>query len=187
MRPRWLETDPPGKALDKLYERYWAELCAYLRKTFGQGPPDPEDVAQHTFLSFARLPDPEAVGNVRAYLYRCADNFMIDEIRRLGARDRAVVALFRGDERRSDDFTPERVLQARERLQILAEVLRKTPESRRSSFIQCRLNGLSAAEIARRTGYAESSIKKHIMLVMQDFEAALDTAERRKDWTENGP
>jgi RNA polymerase sigma-70 factor (ECF subfamily) len=167
-------------ALDVLYQRHWGELCAYLRRTFGKGPPEPEDMVQHAFMNFAGLSDPDAVGNVRAYLYRTAHNYMVDEIRRMGAHQRAVVAFAPQTDQTRDEFTPERVLQAQERLRLLASVIRAAPDPRRSSFIQARLDGLSAAEIARRTGYSESNIKKHIMLVMRDLEAALAAAERSK-------
>jgi DNA-directed RNA polymerase specialized sigma24 family protein len=105
---------------------------------------------------------------------------MVDEIRRMGAHQRAVVAFAPQTDQTRDEFTPERVLQAQERLRLLASVIRAAPDPRRSSFIQARLDGLSAAEIARRTGYSESNIKKHIMLVMRDLEAALAAAERSK-------
>jgi hypothetical protein len=35
-----------ARVLGPLYASCWAELCSYLKRTFGVGPPDPQDVAQ---------------------------------------------------------------------------------------------------------------------------------------------
>ena len=52
------------------------------------------------------------------------------------------------------------------------------PEARRRSFLLNRLQGLSAAAIARMTGYSESAVKKHIGLALGELEAALTLCER---------
>jgi DNA-directed RNA polymerase specialized sigma24 family protein len=51
------------------------------------------------------------------------------------------------------------------------------PAQRRRSFLLNRLQGLSAAAIARLTGYSESAVKKHIGLALSELEAALTEAE----------
>ncbi len=162
--------------MDVLYARHWGELCHYIRKHFGPGPPDPEDVAQDAFMKFAAIDDREAIENPRAYLFRTAHNALVDEHRRLALRrvnpaDTEVRNV-------SDDRTPERVLVGQERLEILARTLRAMPAARRRSFLLNRLQGLSCAAIARMTGYSESAVKKHIDLTLRDLEAALLDAER---------
>ncbi len=162
--------------MDVLYARHWGELCHYIKKHFGQGPPDPEDVAQDAFMRFAAIENREAIDNPRAYLFRTAHNALVDEHRRL--------ALHRGNPAdidagtASDDLTPERVLVGQERLEILTRSLRAMPAARRRSFLLNRLQGLSCAAIARMTGYSESAVKKHIDVALRHLEAALSEAER---------
>lgn len=161
--------------LDLLYTRHWGELCQYIRKHFGTGPPDPEDVAQETFIKYAAIENREAIVNPRAYLFRTAHNVLIDESRRLAlrrasARDCEISSI-------CDDRTPERVLVGRERMQVLARALHAMPSQRRRSFLRNRLHGLSAAAIARETGYSESAVKKHIELALTELEIALTAAE----------
>lgn len=180
-------TDLPGSAfkkqgqLEQLYERYWSEVCNYLKKTFGAGPPDPEDVTQQAFVRFASLENPAEITNPRAYLYRTACHILVDEHRKIASRGRVVDCIEAQGAQKSDDFTPERVLLAKERLNVLENAIRAMPEQRRQSFLFNRLHGLSCAEIARRTGYSESAVKKHISLAMADLDAALAQAERSKD------
>jgi RNA polymerase sigma factor (sigma-70 family) len=162
--------------IDVLYARHWTELCHYIRRQFGVGPPDPEDVVQETFIKFAALENRHTIDNPRAYLYRTAHNLLIDERRRLTLRNKiagGIEALSI-----SDDRTPERVLVGRERLDVLTRTLLAMSEARRRSFLLNRLHGLSAAAIARMTGYSESAVKKHIGLALSELEAALTAGER---------
>jgi RNA polymerase sigma factor (sigma-70 family) len=162
--------------MDVLYARHWGELCHYIKKHFGAGPPDPEDVAQEAFVKFAALDDRDVIDNPRAYLFRTAHNVFVDEHRRLVLR-RANPSDTQAQPV-SDDRTPERVLVGQERLQILARSLRAMPAARRRSFLLNRLQGLSCVAIARITGYSESAVKKHIGVAIAELEAALTEAER---------
>jgi RNA polymerase sigma factor (sigma-70 family) len=168
------------RALSPLYVRHWAELCSYLKRTFGPGPPDPQDVVQQAFLRYAALGVSDNVQNARAYLYRIAHNVFVEEHRRVVVNRKAVARLSIRDGSGVDEVTPERVLLAKERLQVLRTVIRAQPCARRTSFLLNRLEGLSCAEIARRTGYSESAVKKHITLVMADVEAAVTCVETGK-------
>jgi RNA polymerase sigma factor (sigma-70 family) len=166
----------PDERMDVLYARHWGELCHYIKKHFGSGPPDPEDVAQEAFMKFAAIQDRGTIDNPRAYLFRTAHNVLVDEHRRLALRltNRSVS----GAEPVSDDRTPERVLVGQERLRILTHSLRAMSAPRRRSFLLNRLQGLSCAAIARMTGYSESAVKKHIGLALMELEAAVTAAER---------
>jgi RNA polymerase sigma factor (sigma-70 family) len=162
--------------IDLLYARHWNELCHYIRRRFGVGPPDPEDVAQETFIKFASLENRDAIDNPRAYLYRTAHNLLIDERRRLTLRNKSpgdIEALSVNDDR-----TPERVLVGKERWDVLTRTLLAMPDARRRSFLLNRLHGLSAPTIARMTGYSDSAVKKHIGLALSELETALTASER---------
>jgi RNA polymerase sigma-70 factor (ECF subfamily) len=165
-----------SEGLKVLYAQHFRELCNYIKKHFGPGPPDPEDIAQEAFIRFAALTQHEDIGNARAYLYRAAHNILIDEARKQKVR-RAVAGRPKAIEP-SDDKTPERILMGEERLAVLAAAIRAMPVTRSRSFLLNRLHGHSAAAIARLTNYSESAVKKHIDLALMDLEAALTAAEQ---------
>lgn len=165
--------------LAELYESYCAELCGYLRRTFGAGPPDAQDVVHEAFAKFAALTDRHQVHNPRAYLYRSSYHIFIDERRRLSNWRNGVVPALAGTGTHNDEITPERVFIANERLESLRHAIQALPAERRRSFLLHRLYGLSCAEIARRDGYSESAIKKHIALAMADIDAALSKGQFR--------
>ena len=168
-----------GGKLADLYERYCAELCSYLRRTFGAGPPDAQDVVHEAFAKFAALADLSHVHNPRAYLYRSTYHIFIDERRRLSSWRHGVAPALADAGTHNDEITPERVFIANERLESLRGAIQALPAERRRSFLLHRLYGLSCAEIARRDGYSESAIKKHITLAMADIDAALSRGQAR--------
>jgi len=163
-----------------LYERHWSELCGYLRKRFGAGPPEPQDVAQQAFLRYAASRSCSEVRNVRAYLFRIAHNVFIEERRRIAVRRTVAAGLLTRSPASADELTPERLLIGTEHLNILRSVIDTAPEVRRRSFILNRLDGLPCAEIARRTGYSESAVKKHVTLLLAELETAMKRADQRQ-------
>jgi RNA polymerase sigma factor (sigma-70 family) len=162
-----------------LYERHWAELCGYLRKRFGSGPPEPQDVAQQTFLRYAASRSCSVVRNERAYLFRIAHNVLVEERRRISVRRTVAAGLLTQTRANADELTPERLLMGTEHLNILRRVIDTAPEVRRRSFILNRFDGLPCAEIARQTGYSESAVKKHVTLLLADLETAMKRADQR--------
>jgi DNA-directed RNA polymerase specialized sigma24 family protein len=72
-----------------LYAKHCAELIRYVRRSFGLGPADAEDVVQAAFTHFGALAQPHLVDNPRAFLYRASRNFVVDQRRRALVRARA--------------------------------------------------------------------------------------------------
>ena len=174
---RSLGTGTPDQAarLRDYYARYWTELCGYVSKAFGAGPPDPEDVAQTAFVKLASVDRPEDIDNPRAFLYAAARNTVADYHRRAATRRRHAGELRRTAE--DDDrcaLSPERVLLGKERFAILQGVLQRMPRRRRAMLLLNRFDGVSLTEIARRFGISEAAVRKQIRLAMRDCMAALE-------------
>jgi RNA polymerase sigma factor (sigma-70 family) len=137
--------------LAQLYQRHWAELTGYVRRTFGPGPPDPEDIAQGAFARFAALEGAAEVANPRAFLYRTAHNIVMDHRRREAVRERLspeVAILELGDDPANADS--ERVLSGKQRLAIVEAAVRAMEPRRRKVLIMHAIHGLNYTEIARR-------------------------------------
>ena len=159
--------------LAALYRRHWAELCAYARRTFGLGPPDPEDIAQAAFARFAALPANAEVANPRAFLFRTAHNIGVDAHRsRARGAAAALDPQLHADGR---DFSPEDVLVSREELARLEAAIAALKPRQRTALLLHRLDELSFAEIGRRMGVSPSGARK---LVEQGFAAAMAAMRR---------
>jgi len=134
-----------------LYHRYWAELTAYARRTFGAGPPEPEDIVQGAFARYAAMDEDARVANPRAFLYRTAHNIVMDYRRREAVRARLSdqVALLDVSEGPAN-LDAERVLSARQRLAIVDAAVRAMEPRRRKVLIMHAIHGLNLSEIGRR-------------------------------------
>ncbi len=156
-----VEPQAESKALAGNYHAYWAELCRYLKGRFGDGPPEPQDVAQQAFIQFAAMDDSAEVQNPRAFLYRIAINLATRQHQREG-----MISRYNADhaeearESYIDDVTPERQLMARERMDILNGALEHMAEEPRRMLVLNRMHGLSYAEISRRTGVSQTQVKR---------------------------
>jgi RNA polymerase sigma factor (sigma-70 family) len=160
------------RRLAALYQRYWGELYAYVRRTFGSGPPEPEDVAQSAFAQFAARPDWRELEHPRAFLYRVAHNLVIDFHRSEAVRSRFVKD--RATERsNSDDLHAERVISAKEQLSIVESALSHMEPKRRAVFVMNRIHELSFAEISRRMNMPETTVKRHVSAAVVECMRAL--------------
>lgn len=162
----------PAPEVGELYRRHWKEICAYLRRRFGAGPPEPEDIAQAAFLKLSGRGETEDIANPRAFLYRVAHNVAIEEHRREVARRRAEA----DDEiePESDDFDPERVSIGRERRRRLETAFATLDPRTRQILIMSRQDGLSSAEIARRLRLSPTHVKRLIGEAVARCQAFVD-------------
>jgi len=163
--------------LEQVYKQHWRNLIGYLYTKYGSGPPDPEDVAQATFVKFAKLDDPFSIKNPKAFLYRVARNITVDSQRKRQTHTSYAQSevLWQADSM-VDDLTAENVLLEKERLQIFEKTIEKLPTERRKLLIMNRVHNLSYAEIARRTNIPVTTVKRHVALAMANcVEAMVNT------------
>jgi RNA polymerase sigma factor (sigma-70 family) len=165
--------------LDWLYKTYWRELCGFMAKRYGAGPPEPEDVVQAAFAQVAALDCPERLENPRAFLYRTAQNILIDQ-RRRAATQRKFTSEAQAREINDPGYElpVERVLIGQEEFRIIERAIRKMPFRRRQCLLLHRLHGLSYAEIARRVGMSGPGVLKAVEKGLAECERALHAEQR---------
>jgi RNA polymerase sigma-70 factor (ECF subfamily) len=158
--------------LQESYLLHRDELCRYIVKQFGRNTVEPEDVIQATFAKLAALDKPELIENPRAFLYKMAYNVAVDMQRRAQVRDKHI-GNAPGYIEAMDEASPERVLDAQERLSLVSKALWGMPKKRRRMLIMSRFEDLSYAEISRRTGLSETVVRKHVSNALADCQKAL--------------
>lgn len=164
----------PGGKLDALYRAYAPVLAAKLRQTFGNGPPDPDDLTQLAFQKLIERGDISDISNLKGFLWNTARNLLFNDRRNRITRskyDFEIEHLFFPN--RGADSTPESVIGAREELRAINKAFDQMPNKRRLAFIMHRIDGLSVAEVARRLGIARSPARRHILRAMEDIQVAL--------------
>lgn len=125
-----------------------------------------EDLLQELWIK-ASAPTAQPVAQPLAYLYRMANNLMLDRVRsdmrRRGREeawsDQCSVA---ADELVAHANSGERILLAQERLQAVEAALSGLGERTETIFRRFRLDGLTQREIARENGITVSAVEKHL-------------------------
>ena len=166
--------------VEHLYTTRAGKIAATLRKMFGDGPPDPNDVTQQAFENLMKRKDRSDIRDPGAFIWRTARNLILEEKRRDDIRsqyDYEIAHIFFPSQ--GVDSSPENIISAREQLKAINEALGKMPEKRRRAFILNRVEGLSISEVARQLRIARSPATRHVTRAMQDIQIHL--AKRRRD------
>lgn len=162
--------------VDRAYRRYRESVRRYVARTFGPGPPDPDDVVQAAFERFATTDEPGAIGNAYSFLVRCCRNIVFDQRRRQKVRAGYAADVF-VTESQIDELDAERVLSAKERAAIVATAIDSLDQRRREMLLMNRVEGLSYAEIARRLGVSDGLVKLRVAEALQACREAVDARE----------
>lgn len=173
-----VQTKP--NSIEMLYARYADQLSASLRKMYGDGPPDPEDVSQQAFQKLIERGDLGSIANLRAFLWRTARNIVLAAKRSQDVRSRydfEVEQLY--FPLKDDETTPERIIVVRDQLRAISEALRNMPAKRRRVVILHRVEGMSLADIGRKLGISRQVAAKHLakgtadinVMIMNDEES----------------
>lgn len=165
--------------LEIVYHALRAELLRFLAARTGSMA-EAEDVLQEMWLRIGEGTG-GPVANARAYLYRVAQNLLLDRLRegrRREVRERAWMETAAGiDLGRPDPADPHagalEQMTGREEVARLASAITNLPPGARRAFQLHKLEGLSHDEVAARLGISKSGVEKHMAVAMKYLRRAL--------------
>jgi len=124
---------------------------------------DANDLAQEAFLRMHKFQQSKDLENARAFLYRTANNLVIDQQRRARVHDRYMSAemLPEHSDEDEDKFAPsaERTVSAKEELDRIYEIVDHMPVKVRRAFLLHRGKDMSYAEIASEMNVSTSMVE----------------------------
>ncbi|RYE41367.1 MAG: RNA polymerase sigma factor [Hyphomicrobiales bacterium] len=151
--------------IERLYNRYFGQLVNGIRATYGDGPPDPDEVAQQAFAKLASRPSIDDIADAESYVWIAARNIMLSEKRAMRVRsehfEQAKKGVFGAT---CDNFDPERVFIAKDNLDLVIRMLKEMPARRRQIFLLVRVDGLTPEQAGRAMGVSRTSAVRHIAL-----------------------
>ena len=172
------ETDPARRRhIDRLYREHWRPLCARLRRVFGNGPPDPEDLAQTAFQKLIEQDGLATIRNPGGFLFTVAINKGRDGQRHIARTERLLRdegILLRQDE--LDQITPLNVFETRQALSATAAAIGRLTPKQREILTRSRLRGETFDTIRAATGWSKADISRQLAAAMK----ALNDAARRQ-------
>lgn len=171
----------PPQSLGELFRLYAPEIVAFVRNRVGEGPPDADDIAQQSFAKFAGLGAKKRseIENPRAFLYRTATNLITDHFRSAAARTNVQI----GDQdidvliEERDEITPEVVVLARERYDVVMEAVANLPRRQRRFFILRRVKGWSIRKIAKENGVGVGTVCRDLEMALGACRLAVERFE----------
>lgn len=164
--------------LCKLYKHYWPELCGKLRHRFGNGPPDPEDIAQLAFIKYSEIVSTDPIENPKAFIYTIARNLVIDALRRENKQEKMIDDIFQElNIAALDEQSAEHDALDSERISIIEKAMSELPEKQKSFIMANCVEGLSYRTIAKQTGHSLSDISRTIEKAYIAINAALLNGE----------
>lgn len=170
-------TGERGWLIESLYRDHWRDLCRRLRRVYGRGPPEPEDLAQSAFTKVIAQVDLQRIENPRAFLFRAAVNLGLNEIARIRRTRRFIEEelAHAGVELELEETTPSHVLESREALRSVENSLARLSAKQREILMRCRIKGETYAEISAATGWSQADISRQLNAALAAIHAALES------------
>ncbi len=160
----------PSQTLD--LAAYRPALVRYFRKRAHSA--DVEDLVQDVLLSVQSRQHQTPIENIEGYLFAVAVRALVRKKQRDAGRwfAQAEEEAEGGDDL-SEEFSPERVLLGKERLEIAVAVMRGLPPRTQEVFMLHRFEEMTYGAIAGALGISVSAVEKHIMIALKRLVADL--------------
>ena len=169
------EGQAAASGLAAVYAASRAELLRFLSARCGDAA-EAEDLLQDLWMKLEGA-NPGPVANARAYLFRMANNLVLDRRRgqhRAMTRDRAWIGGGTAIEERPDPaLLADDALARRQEAEILGRAISALPAGAQRALQLYRFEELDQGEVARIMGISRSGVEKHLALAMRQLRAAL--------------
>jgi len=161
------------------FETHRNELLRFIAARWGDGS-EAEDLLQDLWLKLRSVAE-GPVANPRAYLFRMANNLVLDRRRaqqRAMRRDRSWLEAGGADDTSVDDRPDpaplaDALLEEQQEQEALQAAIADLPPGARRALVLYRFDGHGQAEIAAIMGISRSGVEKHLALAMRHLRDAL--------------
>lgn len=165
--------------LEAVYEASQADLLRFLVARTGDRA-EAEDLMQELWIKIGHAPTGPILHG-RAYLYRMAQNLMVDRLRERERRKHREQNWYgnhtnlgpAGTDPSDPGQNAEEAMLEREETALVASAIANLPPGARRAFELHKLQGLSQGEVAQQLGISRSGVEKHMTVAMKYLRRAL--------------
>lgn len=163
--------------LGRLFKAHQDELRQTLRRLFGDGPPEPDDIVQSAFSAMAKLKNTAEIENPKAYLFKVAIN-----LARRGLKREATLRSYLESQtnffgQEVEEISPERLLRARDALARIDAAIDALPPRQREIVVRSRLKGETYAMISEATGWSRAVVSRELNAALTALLKAADLGD----------
>lgn len=162
------------RMLTSLFDVHKSELVSTLRRLFGNGPPEPEDIAQSAFWKIASLSSDYHIDNPKPFLFKVAINLARQAYRKAATNQRFISNELDLLGPKLEEISPERLLQGKEAISLMDAAFQTLTPRQKEIVTRSRLKGETYAEIAAATGWSLATISRQLHAAMEVLEAAVE-------------
>ncbi|MGI9546886.1 MAG: RNA polymerase sigma factor [Flavobacteriaceae bacterium] len=152
-----------------IYNKYAKELHDYLYYKFGDRL-NPNDKTQEAFIKLWENCKNVLPSSARAYLYRVANNMMLNEIK----HQKVVLRYQHEKPRKHTNENPEFLMEHEEYLKKYQDALSKLSEEQRVAFLLNKVEGKKHEEIATMLGVTRKVVEYRIYSAFNTLKKALE-------------
>jgi RNA polymerase sigma-70 factor (ECF subfamily) len=157
------------KIFSGVYEKYARELHDYLYYKYGLNL-DPKDKAQEAFIKLWENCDKVKLTSARAFLYKVANNLMLNEI-----KHQKVVLRYQKEKPKSyTTENPEFLMEKDQYLKKYQSVLGELTEEQRVAFLLNKVEGKKHEEIATMLGVTRKVVEYRIYSAFKALKEGLE-------------
>jgi RNA polymerase sigma-70 factor (ECF subfamily) len=155
------------ESLGEFYRTYRHDVARNLHRVLGPGRADIDDVLQEVFIEvFRSIARFRGDSKISTWLYRVCVNVALQRLRK--RKRLAEVQTAEGPELR-DDATPQRSLEARERMAVVYRILDELAPKKRVVFILHEIEGREPKEIAGIVGAPVLTVRTRLHYARKEF------------------
>jgi len=126
-----------------------------------------EDLVQELYLKLSTMEAQPEIDNPSAFLYRTANNLMLDRLRQEKRSIERDNAWRETQELHAGEPAVDDALAARRRLLRLVSLVEEMPAKMREAFRLQKLEGMTQAETAKAMNISVSAVEKHISAALK--------------------
>ncbi len=171
------QSEQRRRHLDDIFRRHRHDLCNLLRRMFGNGPPEPEDLVQGAFKKFAELDSIDHIENPRAFIARIAVNNGLKSIKRVQTARDYVAELLTETDAGLEKIDPERIYQGKQNINALNIAMAELSAKQREIVVRARLRGETYAQISKACGWSQADISRQLNRALKILADAIEPIE----------
>ena len=169
------ERETHEREIERLFQEHNQSLLRFVTARL-HSEQEAREIAQEAYVRLLNLDKPNTVSYLRAFLFRIAANLVSDRLKQRNRRREIRDLVFFDIAKTSPP--PEKVLGAREELEVIRLAIEELPAKCRMAFLSHKIHDLSVEDTALQMRLSVRMVRLYIARAIAHCKERLDDTER---------